>query len=174
MRAAGPLITGILILFLALTAVPQRSAEANVFGSLKADKVLVVKGERRLYLLHQGMVMRVYRIELGRNPMGTKVMEGDGRTPEGWYVLDTRNENSRFHRSIRISYPNEADLERARMLGVAPGGAIMIHGQPSEPPVALVRYGRRDWTEGCIAVSNSDMDEIWSAVEDGTPIEILP
>jgi murein L,D-transpeptidase YafK len=71
---------------LALTAVPQRSAEANVFGSLKADKVLVVKGERRLYLLHQGMVMRVYRIELGRNPMGTKVMEGDGRTPEGWYV----------------------------------------------------------------------------------------
>jgi len=143
-------------------------------SAIKADRVLIVKGERQLYLLRRGMIYRAYPIDLGRDPDGPKIREGDGRTPEGEYVLDWRNPTSRFYRSIHISYPNWRDAARARELGVDPGGLIMIHGLPGHLPVTSRDDLPRDWTEGCIAVNNRAMDEIWAAVEDGTPIEILP
>jgi murein L,D-transpeptidase YafK len=143
-------------------------------SAIKADRVLIVKGERQLYLLRRGMIYRAYPIDLGRDPDGPKIREGDGRTPEGEYVLDWRNPTSRFYRSIHISYPNWRDAARARELGVDPGGLIMIHGLPRHLPVTSRDDLPRDWTEGCIAVNNRAMDEIWAAVEDGTPIEILP
>lgn len=139
-----------------------------------ADQVLVVKSERTLYLKRQGMLLRSYPVALGPVPWGHKEQEGDERTPEGRYVLDFKNSESRYYKSIRISYPNYQDRARAQALGVEPGGNIMIHGQPPEsewePEVAQLF----NWTNGCIAVSNEAMDEIWHAVSVGTPIEILP
>jgi len=138
------------------------------------DRVLVVKSERRLYLLRDNEIVKSYRVQLGRSPVGHKVFEGDGRTPEGLYVLDDRNTGSQFYRSIRISYPNPRDVAEASQYGRRAGGLIMIHGQPNY--AATGRNGARtwDWTEGCIALSNAEMDEIWAATTPGTPIEILP
>jgi murein L,D-transpeptidase YafK len=159
----------------AFTSLPATAGiRTHRTSTIKADRVLIVKGERQLYLLRKGMIYRAYSIDLGRDPDGPKIKEGDGRTPEGEYVLDWRNPNSRFYRSIHISYPNWQDAERARELGVRPGGLIMIHGLPDHLPVTSRDDLPRDWTEGCIAVNNRAMDEIWAAVEDGTPIEILP
>lgn len=140
----------------------------------KADFVLVKKSERKLYLLQKGMPFKEYRVSLGPQPKGHKYQEGDERTPEGRYVLDFKNENSDFYKSIHISYPNKFDLEQARGAGVSAGGAIMIHGLPGrmEFPASVVQSF--NWTDGCIAVTNEEMDEIWNAVEIGTPIEILP
>lgn len=140
----------------------------------QADKVVVVKALRELRLLADGDVFRTYEVSLGREPKGDKLWEGDGRTPEGHYILDFKNENSAFHRSIRVSYPNAQDWREARAMGVHPGSDIMIHGL--KPEFADVGKGhlRKDWTEGCIAVTNREMDEIWSLVPVGTPIEIRP
>jgi murein L,D-transpeptidase YafK len=138
------------------------------------DMVVVKKGERKLLLLSADEVVRQYRIALGANPKGHKQYSGDMRTPEGEYILDWRNPESRFHRSIRISYPNESDIAHAETLGKDPGGLIMIHGWPNNPAWPESRYRYYDWTEGCIAVTNEEMDEIWELVEEGTPIRILP
>ena len=143
-------------------------------GVTKADMVILLKAERSLLLLRGGEVLRRYRVALGRNPDGHKIRQGDGRTPEGRYFLDWRNPKSRFYRSIHISYPNTEDRDRARRQGVSPGGDIMIHGLPPAAAKAGVDHTRWDWTEGCIAVSNREMDEIWRSVGDGTPIEIRP
>lgn len=139
----------------------------------QADYVLVDKSDRKLYLYKAGRVLREIDIFLGQMPNGPKQREGDFRTPEGKYVLDARNVNSDFFLSIHISYPNEADRARARAAGVDPGGQIMIHGLPNEPKFDLRRY-QTDWTDGCIAVSNSDMVDIWLMTRDSTPIEIRP
>jgi murein L,D-transpeptidase YafK len=136
----------------------------------KSDKVLVMKRQRKLYLLEDGKVLKSYHISLGRHPVGTKVREGDERTPEGEYVLDWHNPNSDYHKSLHISYPNASDAGRARKLGVPPGGDLFVHGQPNDFSGPGKKAG--DWTEGCIAVSNAEMDEIWRAVADGTPIVI--
>ncbi len=144
---------------------PLRLAHAGI-GTV--DTVVVDKGRRRLYLLRDGAIRAWAPVSLGREPVGAKSRQGDFRTPEGDYVLDWRNPVSRFHRSIHISYPNEADLDRAFAQGFDPGGAIFIHGTPDR---ALLG---RDWTTGCIAVSNEDMDLIWQLVRDGTPITIRP
>lgn len=140
------------------------------------DSVLVRKGERRLQLLHDGEVFREYTVALGDSPVGHKFQEGDERTPEGDYVLNWRNPNSNFHKSIHISYPNHRDRAFARAMGVNPGGMIMIHGRPNwlTSPAVAREYDGRDWTDGCIAVKNHEMDEIWRLVRDGTPIRILP
>jgi murein L,D-transpeptidase YafK len=138
----------------------------------RIDAVLVYKSERLLMLLRAGEVVQHYRISLGRNPVGAKVREGDQRTPEGRYVLDWRNPDSRFYRSIHISYPAPADLARARTEGVDPGGDVMIHGLPTDPVKAQLAWD--DWTDGCIAVPNEVMDAIWDAVDDGTLIVIRP
>jgi murein L,D-transpeptidase YafK len=138
-----------------------------------ADMVLVKKSERKLYLLRDDQPFREYRIALGGNPVGHKQYEGDQRTPEGDYTIDWRNPNSAFHLSLRISYPNEDDIARAAELGVSPGSMIMIHGQPNK--FSWGNWVRRwDWTDGCIAVANDEMAEIWRAVPDGTPIRIKP
>ena len=143
-------------------------------ASSRADFVLVDKSERSLSLLKNGKVIRSYRVALGRNPSGPKVMEGDGRTPEGQYRIDSRNAASGFYRALHISYPNAADRERANQTGVSPGGDIMIHGMKN----GLGWIGRLhrlvDWTNGCIAVTDEEMREIWSAVPDNTAIEIRP
>jgi murein L,D-transpeptidase YafK len=138
----------------------------------RIDAVLVYKSERLLMLLHAGEVVQHYKISLGRDPVGPKFEEGDHRTPEGRYVLDWRNPDSRFYRSIHISYPNPADLARARHAGVDPGGEVMIHGMPTDPAQAGLAWD--DWTDGCIAVPNAAMDAIWDAVSDGTLIVIRP
>ena len=143
---------------------------------LSADQVLVKKSERKLQLLKAGQVVREYRVNLGDNPYGHKEREGDKRTPEGDYVLDYRNPRSMYHKSLHVSYPNAEDKRLAQAKGVAPGGLIMIHGRPNyiDSPRILAEYDNRDWTNGCIAVKNAEMDEIWTAVRDGTPIRILP
>jgi len=141
---------------------------------LKADRVLVKKSERRLYLLYDGQVIKEYPISLGLNPTGHKQQQGDKRTPEGSYVLKHRNPQSKFYKSILLSYPNEQDRRRAENRGVDPGGDLAIHGLPTRSEEEAWDYIERDWTDGCIAVTNDEMEEIWNLVDDGTPIEILP
>lgn len=165
-------LAGVVALLLPLTPLPAAAATWNTAGFDKADKVLVVKSERRLYLLQDGNVLRSFRVALGPNPVGAKMFAGDGRTPEGLYILDWRNVNSRFYRAIHISYPNNNDAARAGQFGSNPGGLIMVHGQPVDGFNGSNPYF--DWTEGCIALSNQEMDEVWMAVDDGTLIEILP
>jgi murein L,D-transpeptidase YafK len=142
----------------------------------KADRVVVKKAERRLYLMRDGQALQSYEIALGFQPLGHKAREGDGRTPEGRYVLDRRNDRSRFYKALHISYPNPRDRLRAEHRDSSPGGMILIHGQPSGPSGGRDRPTRieGDWTLGCIAVSNREIEEIWSLTADGTPIEILP
>jgi len=139
-----------------------------------ADSVLVHKAGRRLELIRGDEVLRSFRIALGLSPVGHKQREGDFRTPEGRYLLVERNPRSEFFLSIRISYPDERDQRAARAAGYAPGGAIMIHGLPNEPTRSPEYYRRTDWTNGCIAVSNADMVDIWLMTTRNTPITILP
>ena len=139
-----------------------------------ADQVVVEKAARKLHLMQQGKSFRTFNILLGIRPAGDKQEEGDFRTPEGRYLLDSRNANSEFFLSIHISYPNRQDRRQARNYGVQPGGSIMIHGQPNEPSKSETYYQTQDWTNGCIAVSNSDMIDIWLMTAENTPIEIRP
>ncbi|MBF0621646.1 MAG: L,D-transpeptidase family protein [Magnetococcales bacterium] len=136
------------------------------------DRVIVDKQARQLYLMHQGKAVRHYSMGMGKNPENHKVQEGDSRTPEGTYTLDWRNPNSRFFRSLHISYPNTQDKATAEAKGVSPGGAIMIHGAPNGLGWLPGILPTGDWTDGCIAVTNAEMAEIWQSVVDGTPIEI--
>jgi murein L,D-transpeptidase YafK len=140
----------------------------------KADAVLVIKSEKRLYLLRQGEQIASLRVAFGSAPVGTKRQEGDGRTPEGRYVLDYKNIDSQFYKSIHVSYPNSQDREQARERGVSPGGDIMIHGQANGWEWASLFVQLFSWTDGCIALSNSDMERVWNSVDPGTPIEIRP
>lgn len=139
-----------------------------------ADKILVEKSDRKMYLLKAGRVLREFDIALGLAPRGHKQRSGDFKTPEGNYFIETRNTASDYFLSIKISYPNEQDRARARALDVSPGGQIMIHGQPNNPRYDENWYKYGDWTDGCIAVSNSDMIDIWLMTEVPTPIEIRP
>jgi len=139
-----------------------------------ADKVVIEKSARKLHLLQDGEPFRSFEIALGIRPIGDKDREGDFKTPEGDYVLDTRNQNSDYFLAIHVSYPNLEDRREANQLGVNPGGAIMIHGQPNEPTRSETYYRTQDWTNGCIAVSNSDMIDIWLMTSENTPIEIRP
>ncbi|RAZ92813.1 hypothetical protein DPM33_02775 [Mesorhizobium hawassense] len=147
--------------------------ERGRFPGQKVDLVRVEKARRQLDLLGGGQILRSYDIALGGDPVGQKHREGDERTPEGRYVLDWRNPDSVAHKSIHISYPNADDLASARSRGVDPGGFIMIHGQPNGFGWLGGLLQMVDWTDGCIAVTDSDMDEIWTMVADGTPIEII-
>jgi len=129
-----------------------------------------------MLLLRGNRVLRDYEVSLGANPKGAKRRNGDGRTPEGRYLLDWRiGENqSRFHRAIHISYPNDWDREFARGAGIEPGGGVMIHGLPENESWVSEAHLEFDWTNGCIAVTSDEMEEIWELVDDGTPIEIRP
>jgi murein L,D-transpeptidase YafK len=157
-------------------AVADACAEDLAAGRIvpRADLVLVEKGARRLTLWFAGYAVREYRVALGREPFGDKQRLGDGRTPEGVYTIDGRNGASEFHRSLHVSYPSAADVRQAREAGAAPGGEIMIHGLPAGAEWVGGEHTRFDWTEGCIAVTNEEIDELWELVGDGTPIEIRP
>ncbi|MGP4864433.1 L,D-transpeptidase family protein [Psychrobacter sp. T6-5] len=172
-----------LLIGISLAAIVSTSAIAYAKNSSKSknsipasaviDRVFVDKSDRILKLMSDGKIIRSYRIALGGSPTGHKQQEGDQRTPVGIYTLDYKNENSIAHRSIHISYPNNEDKARANSLGVNPGGDIMIHGQMNGFGDLGWLNQRRDWTDGCIAVTNDDMDEIMAAVILGTPIEIV-
>lgn len=147
----------------------------NAIASITlADKVLVIKSERVLRLLKEGTVVKSYEIALGGEPVGPKMRKGDEKTPEGTYILDRRNPYSKFYRSIHVSYPNRSDIENAQKCGVSPGGDIMIHGLPRGMERVGELHTLVNWTKGCIAVTNAQMDEIWRMVPNGTPIEIRP
>lgn len=154
------LIIAILVLFSAVADEPA------------IDRIVVEKSQRRMALMSGGQVVRSYQIALGFAPEGDKQQQGDGRTPEGKYVIESRNASSSFHLSLKISYPDRADRAAAAARGVSPGGDIFIHGAPNgwvlpgQPP--------GDWTRGCIAVTKSEIEEIWKLVPDGTPVEIKP
>ncbi len=141
---------------------------------VRIDKIVVHKADRRMVLLERGRPVATYPISLGGQPVGPKQREGDERTPEGLYVIDYHKPDSAFHRSLHISYPNRADAERAHAAGEDPGGLIMIHGLP--PPLSFVGRLHRllDWTNGCVAVTNADIEQIYGVVADGTPVELLP
>jgi murein L,D-transpeptidase YafK len=151
-------------------------AQASPAPTLEArvDKVLVVKSERRLHLLSRGETLKSYRVSLGKQPNGPKLREGDKRTPEGFYWIDWRKNSDKYNLSMHISYPNARDLARARNDNVPPGSMIMIHGTPLDEEYPEWYFHTLDWTEGCIAMKNDDMREVWSLVADGTLIEIRP
>lgn len=161
-----------ILLLLWVAPVPANDTIGNEFP--QADFVIVEKGARKLHLMRRDKVLRTFDIALGIAPVGDKEREGDARTPEGRYLLDMRNPNSDFFLSMHISYPNAEDIREARARGDDPGGQIMIHGQPNEPTYSAAYYRTQDWTNGCIAVSNSDMIDIWLMTPDNTPIEIRP
>jgi tetratricopeptide (TPR) repeat protein len=138
------------------------------------DKVLIEKKERRLTLISNGRVLNTYKIALGGNPNGPKERQGDNKTPEGTYTIDSRNKDSRYHMSLRISYPNERDKQRAKELGVSPGGDIMIHGIKNGFSKVGNLHTGFDWTEGCIAVTDQEIEEIEAMVPNGTIVEIKP
>ncbi|MCB2145399.1 MAG: L,D-transpeptidase family protein [Deltaproteobacteria bacterium] len=150
--------------------------EAKVFAVRMepADKVLIEKQSRRLTLISKGEVIKTYTIALGGNPVGPKEREGDNKTPEGIYFIDSRNGNSGFHLSLHISYPNELDKMRARERGVCTGGDIMIHGIKNGFSPVGASHAESDWTQGCIAVTNQEMEEIYKLVPNGTLVEITP
>jgi len=155
----------------AIKAVGKKSVEFDGF----VDYVVVKKRQRKLYLYAEDQMVKSYNIALGKQPDGQKLKEGDSRTPEGLYTLDWRNPNSKFFRSIHVSYPNIVQSRSAEEAGVNPGGAIMIHGQPNEWAERIkLTFSFEDWTEGCIALENQDMIEVWDLVRDGTPIKIDP
>ena len=171
--------TTILVIVLAILGGAAYFADAHLPGLLaeplpRADAVLVKKAERKLYLLKDGKPYREYSVALGAKPEGHKTQEGDERTPEGEYVLDWRNPNSAYHLSLHVSYPNEEDKARAAARGVSPGGMIMIHGQRNGLGWLGGLLQRWNWTDGCVAVTNVEMEEIWRSVPNGTPITLTP
>lgn len=159
--------------FAGAVAVPQVIAEPLAAG-IQADKVVVLKKERKLILYSKRQELKRYSIALGGDPSGPKTQQGDHKTPEGNYVLDRRNPKSRFYRSIHISYPRPDQVAAARKSRVSPGGDVFIHGLPNGFGALGRLHLARDWTDGCIAVTNEEIDEIWRAVPNGTPIEIRP
>ncbi|CAG1020227.1 hypothetical protein DOJK_00190 [Patescibacteria group bacterium] len=140
----------------------------------KADKILVEKSARQLSLLAKNQVLKTYTVSLGFQPEGKKQQEGDGRTPEGVYNIDYKNPNSAYHLSLHVSYPDENDTNNAKQRGVSAGGNIMIHGMKNGFGQIGNLHRFKDWTAGCIAVTDKEMDEIWQAVDEGTVIEIKP
>lgn len=149
------------------------SSKFQSYRGPEVTSIVVNKAARKMYLLHNTEVLRSYEFELGFAPVGDKQIEGDGKTPEGTYIIDRRNPNSEFHLSLGISYPNAQDIAEARAMGKSPGGDIFIHGQPN---AFKSRRGSRgdDWTWGCIAVTNREMEEVYAMVRNGTVITIRP
>jgi murein L,D-transpeptidase YafK len=150
------------------------SMPAQQPATQKADSVLILKKDHVMELLAGGSVIRTYKVALGQGGLAPKEREGDGRTPEGHYVIDSRNAASEYYLSLHVSYPNAEDRKRAAKLGVAPGGAIMIHGLPNGKGWIGAGHRTFDWTLGCVAVTNQEIEEVWKLVPVGTPVEIRP
>jgi len=140
----------------------------------KADAILILKKDHVMELLAQGEVIHTYKVALGQGGLAPKEREGDGRVPEGHYIIDSRNAASAYHKALHISYPNADDRRRAAKLGVPPGGAVMIHGLPNGKGWVGASHSLYDWTLGCVAVTDDEIDEIWQMVPIGTPVEIRP
>lgn len=151
---------------------PEEFHGTSAQETLKADWIVVLKSQRIMRLLSRGEVIKEYEISLGKNPNGPKLRQGDNRTPEGLYIISGRNPRSAYHLALKISYPDPIDMLNAHSMGAKPGGNVMIHGLPNG--VKNKYRMEKDWTNGCIAVSNEEIEEIWNLVPDGTPIEILP
>jgi len=145
-------------------------------GPKSLTRILVDKSDHLLHVFVKDKKVATFRVGFGTRPQGHKQQEGDKRTPEGWYVLDFKKADSAYFRAFHISYPNAADRARAKQLGVSPGGDVMIHGEPNNPlsRAAVLAYPSPDWTDGCIALSNADMQRLWDMVSVPTPIEIVP
>ena len=171
----SPGLTVAVSILIAITTVSMPAGpSATASDFLIADLVVVEKSKRKLHLVKDGEFFRTFDIALGMFPIGDKNKEGDQRTPEGVYQLDMRNPDSDFFLSIHISYPDGADRRAARANGLEPGGQIMIHGQPNEPTYSEAYYAKEDWTNGCIALSNSDMIDIWLMTPNVVKIDIRP
>jgi lipoprotein-anchoring transpeptidase ErfK/SrfK len=153
---------------------PARFRSESNASPFSADSIVVEKSRRTMTLYSQGSPVRIYFIALGKNPVGHKVARGDYRTPEGFYHIAGHNPDSKYHLSLLVSYPNEADLAQAKARGVTTGGDIMIHGLPDEFASYGSAHRQWDWTKGCIAVTNAEIEEIWSAIPDGAAIQIKP
>ena len=151
-----------------------RHAYAKPPANVKSDRIVILKSRRQLQVWSKDTLLKTYRVALGGVPVGRKMEQGDHRTPEGYYTISGRNENSRYHRSLRISYPNADDRTRAAERGVSPGGDIMIHGLPNGYGWIGRGHLAKDWTDGCIAVTDQEIEEIWRLVPNGTPVEIKP
>jgi murein L,D-transpeptidase YafK len=147
---------------------------AAIAAPVQADKIVILKSARSMTLLSGGKALKTYKVALGSVPVGPKHVEGDHKTPEGDYVIDAKNAHSQFHLSLHISYPSAADQQRARSLGARPGGAIMIHGLAKPFAYLGPLHRQTDWTDGCIAVTNAEIEEIWKLVRVGTRVEIRP
>lgn len=154
--------------------VATRSALLAAPMPVKADMIIVHKAQRVLHLMRNGEVLKSYRVALGKDPLGHKEVQGDNKTPEGTYFIDYLKPKSDFHRGIGLSYPSTWDQVQASIKGVAPGGAIMIHGLPNGYDAASVGHPYVDWTAGCIAVTNKEVEEIWASVREGVEVKILP
>jgi murein L,D-transpeptidase YafK len=161
----------LLLLLIGMLPAEKPAARGDV---IHADQVIVMKSQRTLMLLSDGKILRSYKVAFGGTPVGAKEQQGDHKTPEGRYILDRRNAKSRFYKSIHVSYPDKTDAQRAAQRGVSTGGDIMIHGLPNGFGWLGAAHRAKDWTDGCIAVTDAEMDEIWNLVADGTPIEIRP
>lgn len=162
------------VAFAPTTTLPAPASPARTLADVTIDKVLVIKSAHRLELMSHGEPVKAYKISLGKQPRGPKLAEGDRRTPEGFYWLDWRKTSDRFNLAMHVSYPNIDDAARARREGNRPGSMIMIHGTPISDDYPEWYFASLDWTDGCIALNNADMREVWSLVKDGTMIEIRP
>jgi murein L,D-transpeptidase YafK len=174
MRTALLSLAALVVLVLSAAVVIGRGASSTLAPGVVADRIVVEKQARRLTVLKGGATVKSYVVALGRNPIGAKQFEGDGRTPEGEYVVSGRKEDSAFHLALRVSYPTAAERAAAEAQGRSPGGDIMIHGLRNGLGFLGPLHRVYDWTEGCIAVTNSEIEEIWRAVPDGTVVEIRP
>jgi murein L,D-transpeptidase YafK len=163
----------VLYAFLSLAFIAGRCAASPTTAD-QADRIVVEKSAGTMTLMHGAKVLKAYKVALSREPVGAKEREGDHKVPEGEYVVDSKNGHSRFHLALHISYPNASDREKARKLGVRPGGNIEIHGLDGNYAWVGSLQRHVDWTDGCIAVTNSEIDEIWRMVPVGTPVEIRP
>jgi murein L,D-transpeptidase YafK len=162
-------------LFLAsLLGFAAQSSAQSVSGTERADTILIVKHERKLYLLHENAPLRSYRIALGLSPTGAKEREWDFRTPEGSYIIDFRQEHSHFFKALHISYPSPADRKRSSAQHLSAGRDIFIHGEPNQPSKPDSYYKTRDWTNGCIALSDEDLQDVWNLTAGRTRVEIVP
>ena len=157
----------ITLMMLALGVSACSTSKFKTYDGPEVTRVIVNKGNRAMFLMHEDEVLKHYKVDLGFAPTGDKLQEGDGRTPEGEYIIDRRNPNSSYYLSIGINYPNQHDIAEARAAGVDPGGDIFIHGEATKP------FGP-DWTAGCISVTNKEMEDVYAMVNDGTPVSITP
>lgn len=174
------MVLSLLLAALAVSDTIPAASAASAAGAglgkrvLVADSIVVDKSDRELTLYHHGQRVQTYRVALGRNPVGAKQRRGDGRTPEGLYYIEGRNPQSKYHLSLRVSYPTREQRTRATRQGVSPGGDIMIHGLPKAFASVGALHRQQDWTEGCVAVTNEEIEEIWRAVPNGARILIRP